>query len=58
MFLDGEGIPKVVVENSTVREQSVFRLRSGPHRNKDEAEFWLKLIKALDDFKESYVIEK
>ncbi|MDR0411620.1 MAG: SPOR domain-containing protein [Treponema sp.] len=56
--LDGEGIPKVVVENSTVKEQTVFRLRSGPHRTKEEAEFWLKLVKALDDFKESYVIER
>ncbi|MDR0784665.1 MAG: SPOR domain-containing protein [Treponema sp.] len=56
--LDGEGIPKVVVENSAVKEQTVFRLRSGPHRTKEEAEFWLKLVKALGGFEESFVTER
>jgi cell division protein FtsN len=57
-ILDGEGIPNVVVENSVVKERTVFRIRSGPHRTKSEAEFWLKLVKAMDGFKESYVLEK
>ncbi|MDR1126528.1 MAG: SPOR domain-containing protein [Treponema sp.] len=57
-LLDGEGIPNVVVENSVVKERTVFRIRSGPHRTKSEAEFWLKLVKAMDGFKESYVLEK
>jgi cell division protein FtsN len=57
-LLDEKGIPKVVVENSVVREQTVFRLRSGPHRTKEEVEFWLNLVKALDGFKESYILER
>ncbi|MDR1466648.1 MAG: SPOR domain-containing protein [Treponema sp.] len=57
-LLDEKGIPKVVVEDSIVKERIVFRLRSGPHRTKEEVEFWLNLVKALDGFKESYILER
>jgi DedD protein len=53
--LSGEGIPKTVVVTATVEGQKRFRVRSGPYLTKNEAESWLRLIKEMDGFGESYV---
>jgi cell division protein FtsN len=52
-----KGILSSTVENVTVNGQDFFRVRIGPYTSRDEAAYWLKLIKVMDSLNESYITQ-
>jgi DedD protein len=46
-----------VTQNAFVNGQNGFRVRIGPYTSNDEAGYWLKLIKAMDGFSQSYTLQ-
>jgi DedD protein len=45
------------ISNVTVSGGSYFRVRVGPYTSQSEAIYWLNLIKAMDGFSDSRVME-
>jgi DedD protein len=43
------------IENREVNGTTFFRVRVGPYTSKNEADYWLALIKAIDGFEESQI---
>jgi DedD protein len=54
--LDDKGITSIVT-NQQVNGQTFFRVRVGPYTSKNEAEYWLAMIKSIDGFENSQVWE-
>ncbi|GHV70760.1 hypothetical protein AGMMS49928_19780 [Spirochaetia bacterium] len=52
--LAGRGIT-AVIENRDVNGKSFFRVRVGPYTSKNEADYWLSLVKSIEGFEESLV---
>lgn len=52
--LDQKGINSIM-EVKAINDQTFFRVRVGPYTSKNEADYWLSLIKGIDGFGESYV---
>jgi DedD protein len=44
-----------IIQNASVNGKNGFRVRIGPYTSNDEANYWLKLIKAMDGFNQSYI---
>jgi DedD protein len=44
-----------VIENRDVNGQAFYRVRVGPYTSKNEADYWLSLIKSINGFEESQV---
>ncbi len=44
-----------IVEIREIEGKTYFRIRVGPYHSKNEAEYWLSLIKTLEGFEDSYV---
>jgi DedD protein len=44
-----------VIENRDVNGQAYYRVRVGPYTSKNEADYWLSLIKSINGFEESQV---
>jgi DedD protein len=52
--LASKGISSVI-ENRDVNGQAYYRVRVGPYTSKNEADYWLSLIKSINGFEESQV---
>ncbi|AEF84229.1 sporulation repeat domain protein [Treponema primitia ZAS-2] len=52
--LSGKGITSLI-ENREVEGKTYFRVRVGPYTSKNEADYWLALIKSINGFEESQV---
>jgi len=52
--LSSKGITSII-ENGNVDGQTLFRVRVGPYTSKNEADYWLSLIKSMNGFEESQV---
>ena len=52
--LSNKGITSII-ENGNVNGQTLFRVRVGPYTSKNEADYWLSLIKSINGFEESQV---
>lgn len=52
--LSAKGISSVV-ETKDLEGKTYFRVRVGPYASKNEADYWLSLIKTIDGFDASYV---
>jgi len=52
--LASKGI-KSVIENRDVNGKTMFRVRVGPYTSKNEADYWLSLIKSINGFEDSQV---
>ncbi len=46
---------KAILEVKTLNEKTYYRVRLGPYISKNEADYWLSLVKSIDGFGESYV---
>jgi DedD protein len=46
-----------LVENREVQGKTYFRVRVGPYTSKNEADYWLALIKSIQGFEESLVFK-
>ncbi|MDR2150415.1 MAG: SPOR domain-containing protein [Spirochaetaceae bacterium] len=44
-----------IIESSDVRGEMFYRVRVGPYTSKNEAEYWLPIVKAIEGFEESLV---
>ena len=44
-----------IVENGNVNGRTLFRVRVGPYTSRNEANYWLALIKSIDGFEDSQV---
>jgi DedD protein len=44
-----------LIENREVNGSNFFRVRVGPYTSRNEADYWLALIKAIDGFEESQI---
>jgi DedD protein len=44
-----------VIENRDLNGQAYYRVRVGPYTSKNEADYWLSLIKSINGFEESQV---
>ncbi|OHE64222.1 MAG: hypothetical protein A2001_00090 [Treponema sp. GWC1_61_84] len=44
-----------LVETKDVNGKTFYRVRLGPYSSKNEADYWLALVKTVDGFGESYV---
>jgi DedD protein len=54
--LAAKGITSLV-ENREVQGKTYFRVRVGPYTSKNEADYWLALIKSIHGFEESLVFK-
>jgi DedD protein len=54
--LSAKGIASLV-ENREVQGKAYFRVRVGPYVSKNEADYWLALIKSINGFEESLVFK-
>jgi DedD protein len=54
--LSSKGISSLV-ENREVQGKTYFRVRVGPYTSKNEADYWLALIKSIHGFEESLVFK-
>jgi DedD protein len=54
--LSAKGITSLV-ENREVQGKTWFRVRVGPYTSKNEADYWLALIKSIQGFEESLVFK-
>jgi DedD protein len=54
--LSAKGIQSLV-ENRQVQGKTYFRVRVGPYTSKNEADYWLKLIKSIRGFEGSMVFQ-
>jgi DedD protein len=54
--LSAKGIASLV-ENREVQGKTWFRVRVGPYTSKNEADYWLALIKSIQGFEESLVFK-
>jgi DedD protein len=54
--LSAKGITSLV-ENRDVQGKTYFRVRVGPYTSKNEADYWLALIKSIHGFEESLVFK-
>jgi DedD protein len=54
--LSAKGITSLV-ENREVQGKTYFRVRVGPYTSKNEADYWLALIKSIHGFEESLVFK-
>jgi len=52
--LSSKGITSII-ENRNVNGQTLFRVRVGPYTSKNEADYWLSLIRAIGGFEDSQV---
>jgi DedD protein len=52
--LASKGISSLI-ENREVNGTNFFRVRVGPYTSRNEADYWLALIKAMDGFEESQI---
>ncbi len=52
--LSSKGISSVL-EVKALQDKTYYRVRVGPYASKNEADYWLSLIKSIDGFGESYV---
>ena len=52
--LAAKGI-KSIIDNRDVNGTTLFRVRVGPYTSKNEADYWLSLIKSIDGFENSQV---
>jgi len=52
--LASKGITSII-ENRDVNGSNMFRVRVGPYTSKNEADYWLSLIKSIDGFENSQV---
>jgi len=52
--LASKGISSLI-ENREVNGTNFFRVRVGPYTSRNEADYWLALIKAIDGFEESQI---
>ncbi|MDR1804576.1 MAG: SPOR domain-containing protein [Treponema sp.] len=44
-----------IIENGNIDGKSLFRVRVGPYTSRNEANYWLALIKSIDGFEDSQV---
>jgi DedD protein len=44
-----------VIFNSDVQGKTFYRVRVGPYVSQAEANYWLKLVKAMDGFENSLI---
>jgi DedD protein len=54
--LSAKGITSLV-ENREMEGKTYFRVRVGPYTSKNEADYWLALIKSIHGFEESLVFK-
>ncbi|MFQ3547692.1 MAG: SPOR domain-containing protein [Termitinemataceae bacterium] len=52
--LASKGIPSLL-ELKELNGKTYYRVRLGPYTSKNEAEYWLSLVKSLDGFADSYI---
>ena len=52
--LASKGITSII-ENRDVEGRTLFRVRVGPYTSKNEADYWLSLIKSINGFEDSQV---
>jgi DedD protein len=52
--LASKGITSII-ENGNVNGRTLFRVRVGPYTSRNEANYWLALIKSIDGFEDSQV---
>jgi cell division protein FtsN len=46
-----------IIQNASVNGKDGFRVRIGPYISNDEANYWLKLIRSMDGFSQSYTLQ-
>jgi DedD protein len=52
--LASKGITSII-ENGNIDGKTLFRVRVGPYISRNEANYWLALIKSIDGFEDSQV---
>ncbi|MDR2576003.1 MAG: SPOR domain-containing protein [Treponema sp.] len=55
-YLEARGI-KSIIEDPVINGKTWYRVRVGPYTTRDEANYWLALVKAIDGFASSQVWE-
>jgi len=55
-YLEARGI-KSVIEDPVINGKTWYRVRVGPYTTRDEANYWLALVKSIDGFAASQVWE-
>jgi len=55
-FLEARGI-KSIIEDPVINGKTWYRVRVGPYTTRDEANYWLALVKSIDGFSASQVWE-
>jgi len=55
-YLEARGI-KSIIEDPVINGKTWYRVRVGPYTTRDEANYWLALVKAIDGFAASQVWE-
>jgi DedD protein len=46
---------QAIIENRDINGKTFFRVRIGPYTSKNEADYWLSLVKSIDGFEDSMV---
>jgi DedD protein len=54
--LDDKGIAAIIT-NQPINDQTIYRVRIGPYVSRNEADYWLAMIKSIDGFESSQVWE-
>jgi DedD protein len=54
--LDNKGIAAIIT-NQQINDQTFYRVRIGPYTSRNEADYWLAMIKSIDGFESSQVWE-
>jgi len=55
-YLEARGI-KSIIEDPVINGKTWYRVRVGPYTTRDEANYWLALVKSIDGFASSQVWE-
>jgi len=55
-YLEARGI-KSIIEDPVINGKTWYRVRVGPYTTRDEANYWLALVKSIDGFSASQVWE-
>jgi DedD protein len=56
LTLDDKGL-SAIITNQLVNGETRYRVRVGPYTSRNEADYWLAMIKNIDSFKDSLVWE-
>ncbi|MDR0402118.1 MAG: SPOR domain-containing protein [Treponema sp.] len=54
--LDDKGVAALIT-NQQINDQTFYRVRVGPYTSRNEADYWLAMIKSIDGFEDSQIWE-